>query len=486
MRGKGAGITRKLLICGVLCLPAAFGVALERSTEAASAAADWASGPFRSFGAPEVLLAGRVQLADEADDASLRGAIAVELRRLRTELHDRQGWADPLPNGEPLRIYVARKDAQGVERLAASSLDRHRLIGATIQIDGTNLPAREIVHRVSRLYVRATLEAYGASDPTFLSTAAAEALSGGEGEEDRAESLRVAGAATALDLARNADSLGRVYVEEFIRALGASALRGVWERAAQSGEAVLPVFLRAWSESTGERDETLLLRSAARLYATVEPEASPSRVSLADLQAGALDAATPATFAVRHRSFLAASEATGALRVSWPERGAPAAAVVRYRDSALPPDVVYWSPGSTRTLPIAGIARIDWVVAGTPGGPPLEDVTASIEPVASFPFSSVAPQAASGPGGPRISWTTAGHEGLAGWAVFREEVQSDGRIVRTGPQILPSTHQADESYRYAFVDPDAAAGTYYRYSVWAVTDDGLLAKAFSATLRTPD
>ena len=58
--------------------------------------------------------------------------------------------------------------------------------------------------------------------------------------------------------------------------------------------------------------------------------------------------------------------------------------------------------------------------------------------------------------------------------------------MRTGPQILPSTLQADEAFRYAYVDPEAATGTFYRYSVWAVTDDGLLAKAFSATLRTAD
>jgi hypothetical protein len=65
-------------------------------------------------------------------------------------------------------------------------------------------------------------------------------------------------------------------------------------------------------------------------------------------------------------------------------------------------------------------------------------------------------------------------------------VLPDGRIARTGPQILPSSNQATDSYRYAWVDPEAASGTYYRYTIWAVTEDGLLARAFSATLRTPD
>ncbi len=468
-----------------LALPAA---AAERASAvaAAPAAEQWASGAFRSFGPPRELVAGRVQMADEADDAGLRQALAVELKRLRAELQDRQGWADPLGDGEPLRVLVARTSADGVARLSARSIDRHRLVGAAIEIDATGLSTREIVHRVGTLYARATLEAYGAADGTFLTDAASEALSAGESDEERTESMRIAAAATSLDLSRDADSLGRMYVEEFARALGPTALRGVWEKAAQSGEAVLPLFLSTWTESTGERDDALLLRAAARLYVGVEPEAGPSRLALSDLQSGALDAATPATFTVRHRSFLAAADASGALRVVWPDRGAPAAAVVRYRDAALPPDVVFWGPGASHAIPLSGVARVDWMVAGTAAGPPLDEIAASIEPVAGVPFASVIPQAVAGPGGPRISWTTSGHSGLAGWALFREEVQADGRVVRTGPQILPSTHQADEAYRYAFVDPDTTAGTYYRYSVWAVTDDGLLARAFSATLRTAD
>lgn len=490
MRQEGAGITRKLLSCGVLCLLAGASTASLRASEpptaAASAAADWATGPFRSFGAPEKLLAGRVQLSDEADDAALRAGIAAELKRLRSDLHDRQGWADPLPDGEPLRIFVARADAEGVARLAARSVDRHRLIGATIQIDATGLSSREIVRRVSRLYAQATLEAYGASEGTFLTAAAAEALSGGESDEERTERVRMAAAATGLDIVHNPDSLGRAFVDEFSRTLGAAALRGVWERSAQTGEAVLPVFLKTWLEATGEREDMLLLRAGARLYASVEPESAPSRLQLADLQSGALDAVTPAVFAIRHRSLVTPSDATGALRIAWPDRGAPAAAVVRYRDAAFPPDVVFWTAGSVRTIPMSGVSRVDWIVAGTAAGPPLEELTASVDLVSGFPFANLLPQAVSGPGGTRISWTTSGHDKLAGWALFREEVQADGRVVRTGPQILPATHQADESFRYAYVDPDAAAGTYYRYSVWAVTDDGLLARAFSATLRTPD
>jgi hypothetical protein len=70
--------------------------------------------------------------------------------------------------------------------------------------------------------------------------------------------------------------------------------------------------------------------------------------------------------------------------------------------------------------------------------------------------------------------------------VFREQVLADGRIARRGPEIGPAPEGAAQSYRYQFVDAAAEPGTYYRYTVWAVTADGLLARAFSTTLKTAD
>jgi hypothetical protein len=70
--------------------------------------------------------------------------------------------------------------------------------------------------------------------------------------------------------------------------------------------------------------------------------------------------------------------------------------------------------------------------------------------------------------------------------VFREEVLADGRVTRTGPEIVPSSERAETSYRYAYVDRATTPGTFYRYTVWAVTDEGLLARAFAVTLKTSD
>jgi hypothetical protein len=65
-------------------------------------------------------------------------------------------------------------------------------------------------------------------------------------------------------------------------------------------------------------------------------------------------------------------------------------------------------------------------------------------------------------------------------------VLPDGRVARTGPEILPASDQGGEPLRYVFVDPAASAGTFYRYTVWAVTEEGTLSRAFAATLRTTD
>jgi hypothetical protein len=482
-------ISCKALILGVLCLSApGLARSLDRSTMVPSAsAARWESSAYRNFGAPETIWAGRAEVRDEAQDPALTRALGTEFKRLALELHEKQGWRVPLADGDPLRILIARKEADGVRRVASRSIERGLLVSPAIQLDATGLSTRQIVHEVSRLYAFATLTAYGATDRTFLTAAAADYLAGDADEEDREAALASA-AAPEVDLSAHPSALGRLYVEEFAReAGGPAALRAVWERAAETRGEPLEVLLKAFSETTQQSEDALLLRFAARLYATFETEPAPSRVSLADLQMGSLDAATPPVFALRHRVFLPAPDGgAGALRIAWPEQGSDAAAVVRYRDSALPPDVLFLEPGSAHTIPLSGVARVDFVVAGSTSGPPLSGAAALVEPLAAFPFAGLTAQALAGPGGPRISWTTAAHESLAGWAIFREEVLSDGRIARFGPEMVPSSNSGEESFRYVYLDPATSPATFYRYTIWAVTVDGLLARAFSATLHTAE
>jgi hypothetical protein len=393
----------------------------------------------------------------------------------------------PFAAGNPLRVFIARKEAGGVRRLAAGTVESGRLVGASIQIDGTGLSDLRIVREVARLYALATLSAYGVRDGSFLTAAAAEYLSSGASpESDRADATEAAAAPT-LDLSAQPESLGSFYVDEFARATGgAAALRAVWEKAAETGQDVLPILLKAYTDSTREAESQLLLRFASRLYTTFEPEPGPSRIGLSDLQIGGLDAAAPAAFTLRHRTFLPSLDSPAALRLTWPEESAPASAIVRYRDSALPPDVVFFAPGAIRAIPLAGVARVDWLVAGSAGPAPTSPVPAAVESLAGFPYSGLVAHASGSLDGPRVWWTTASHEGLAGWAVFREEVQPDGRVARTGPEILPASDNGGESLRYMYLDPSSTPGTFYRYTVWAVTEDGTLARAFAATLRTAD
>ncbi len=487
-RTEREGIVSKLLICSVFGASlAVFSLAAESKTESAARPAAWTESPYRNFLKPQAILGGRVLVSDEADDPELRLALAQELTVLQAELHERDGFRAPLTEGEPLRIFIARKDAGGVRRLASESVDGGRLFAVSLQIDGTGLSGLEIVRYAARLYALASLSAYGVRDQSFLTAAAADYLSAGADPEEDSEETLQAAAAPSLEVAARPETLGRLYVEEFARATGGvSTLRAVWERAAETGQEVLPLFLKAYSDSTREPDNQLLLRSAARFYASAEPEAAPSRLGLPDLQNGGLDAAFPAPFTLRHRSYLPAQDAPAALRVTWPEESAPAAAVLRYRDGAIPPDVVFLSAGTVRSIPLAGVARIDWLIAGSSASAGPSALPVSFESLSGFPYAGLVAHAAGSQGGSRVWWTTASHEGLAGWAVFREEVLPDGRVARTGPDILPASDRGGEPLEYMFVDPSSSPGTFYRYTVWAVTEDGTLARAFAATLRAAD
>jgi hypothetical protein len=479
--GNRERYVRKSLICCVLLTLAAF--AAGGQSRASSSAEGWIESPYRNFGPPQILVPGQAVLFDEADDTTLRALLSTELRRLFNELYVRQGWHFPFADGEPVRVFLARKEAGGLRRVASRSVEGGKLVAPAVLLDARGLAPQEIVREVAKQIALATLARYGVADRTFATEAAAVLISASEASED-AEPTRIVAAASELSLERNPDTLGRLYLDELTRAAGPGFLRAAWERASESGEEILPVLLATYTERTGESEDTPLLRFGARLYSTLEVEAAPSRVNLLDLEAGALDAAAPSRFALRHRTFLPA-EGTPALRVSWPEDGSAGAVVVRYRDTALPADVVFLSHGDVRNVPLAGVARLDWIVAGGIPGAALR-APVGFEQAGSFPYAGLLAHAAAGPDGTRVLWNTTAHTGLAGWAIFREEVLSDGRIARTGPEIVPSSEGAEESFGYAYLDPAASPGTFYRYTVWAVTKDGLLSRAFSVTLRTAD
>jgi hypothetical protein len=318
------------------------------------------------------------------------------------------------------------------------------------------------------------------SDSPFVEEAVGSYLGRPEAAADPSAIERLAAAPT-LDFRAHPRELGRLWVQEIVFGAGESRFRRqAVEEAAGGGETPGRALTRLVTEAA-RQDAGALLRAAARLYVGHWTEAAPSRLRLFDLEAGALDASAPDPLSVRHRSFVPDGEAE-AIRLSWPSDGADGAAVVRYDDASLPPDVVFFSAGDRRTVPLAGVARIDFVVAGSGLGTGLEAPVECVRDAS--PFWRLEARAESGANGPRLIWSTSSHQGLRGWAVFREEVGADGRIVRTGPELVPSAESSSEPFGYAFIDTSAAAETFYRYTVWAVTDEGLLTRAFAATLET--
>jgi len=320
-----------------------------------------------------------------------------------------------------------------------------------------------------------------ASDETFLQQAVAAYAAGGASAPD--PEVWALAAAPVLDFRAHPAALGRLWVQELARGVGeGGVVRRAREEAAGSGEAPIAALTRIFAE-TARNDNLALVRTAARLFTGVEPEASPSRLKIFDLEAGALDAASPGPLAVRHRTLLPEGSSE-TLRIGWPADGSEGAAVVRYEDTSLPADVVFFRAGDRRSIPLSGVARIDFLVAGSEAGVSGVQAPVDCTRVAGLPYSRLDAHATAGPEGPRLRWSTASHDGIWGWAIFREEVLADGQIARTGPQVVPSAERAAESYGYVYVDTRASAGTFYRYTVWAVTDEGLLTRAFSATLRS--
>ena len=320
-----------------------------------------------------------------------------------------------------------------------------------------------------------------APEPQFVEQAVGAYL----GTADSAElvDLDVLAAAPQLDFRAYPRELGRLWVQEIVFGAGDAPLtRQASEEAAGGGETPRHALSRLVTDAS-RVDSRALLRATARLYTTLWSEASPSRLRLFDLESGALDAAPPAAMTVRHRSLVTDGE-TDTLRLMWPSDGGDGAAVVRYVDTGLPADVVFFSAGDRRAIPLSGVARIDFLVAGRDLGTPGLKAPVECARETGAPFWRLEARAEASSTGPRLTWSTASHSGLRGWAIFREEIASDGRVLRSGPEVVPSSEESSESFAYAFVDTSAAADTFYRYTVWAVTDEGLLTRAFSASLET--
>jgi len=405
-------------------------------------------------------------------------AFASELDvRLRAAF-DGGAWKVPFRPEEPLRVILTAVAGPSFSEAFSGAGNRNAIVTLNLADHAPADAAAEAV-RGAAVFV---LKEIAPSAPSEVVGAVARAIAlGRELSESDREDLRENGAASEHSL----DSPGsELFAAEWIREMasdsGAGFVPGVWTGRVADGDASLAAFGAAYREQGGSPADALL-RALTRLYAADEVVADPARLGDSDLASGGLNAAAPPPRS--WRLFTTFPSGTGGWSVAWPEDGARAFAVVHYEDG-LPSDVVPFSAGDRKTLPASGVSRIDWVVTGSETGGTLLSSPASVLRETEFPMSGLSAEARSEAGeGVALSWKTASHRDLSGWAILRSEVTEDGRVVQAEPESLPAQLEDPQGASYDFVDTSAIPGHYYRYDVWAVTADGVLSRAFRATLR---
>ena len=425
------------------------------------------------------ILSGQVSLrsVDLSDDelTSLARSIEPGISRMFAE----EGWKNPFSATAPVQIWISSADAEPYSRLfvrSGSDGPPHIEIGAA----GSTIPAvtEEAVRCLALAVLRA--EAPKSSDAVAGAVARAISLSEGMTEAGAAEFSEI-GASPENALA---DSGTEIVAGLWLRDLGLAAppsfLHTTWERAIAGGAPSLADFTTSFSDATGESASAVLERTLERAYASTRVEGDLARISDADLAAGALNAAPPGLLAWRFYTYT--PESAGGYAAAWPDDGAEAFAVLHYED-ALPEDVIELRPGDRKMLPLAGVARIDWIVVGNGDARTLA-APATMSLARDYPFVGLSATAALDPkDGARLEWSTASHRDIAGWVIFRHEVDEMGRVVDAVPEWLPAEMESPVSSAYVYVDPAARGDHFYRYDVWAVTDSGGLSRSFRATVH---
>jgi len=415
-----------------------------------------------------VVWAGRVAGPDLAAYAAAADA------RLRAVFDD-GGWSVPFTSASPLRITLVSSTG------AAFS---NAFIGGADSVVALNLadhpPAEAAAETVRDAALFVLRSAAPQSNIALLRAAARSLALGDELLDSDREELREAGAGVDHALtSAGAELFSAAWIREMARTAGPDFVRSVWTERVARGEGSLDAFASAFQDLGGAPADALY-RSLARLYASDEVFGDSSRLNETDLTAGALNAASPGPYAWRF--FAAPAGTASGWNVSWPADGARGFAVLHYEEG-LPSDVVPFAPGERKILPTGGVSRVDWVVFGRDAAAPLA-VPVEVALEADYPVAGLTAAARTEPGeGVVLSWATASHRGLAGWAILRTEVTSTGRVIRSAPESLPAQEEDHSGAGYDFVDTSALPGHFYRYDVWAVTQDGALSRAFRTTLR---
>ncbi len=410
-------------------------------------------------------------------------APAIEAR-LRGSL---DSWDVPFSASDPIRLLIVASGESPFSEVFSlageGGADREPVIALNVTGQTDVEIAAEVVRDVGSFVLRRL--APGADEALVFAAARAVSISGDLLDSDRQE-IREAGSSPVNSLERREGEIfAAAWIDEMAAGAGSSFVSSVWTSRVATGESTLLAFARAYAEATHQSPWDALQRSLERDYSRTEVFGDLSRLTDRDREAGVLDASSPAPLSWRFFSadIDPAAGASAGLNVSWPGDAARGFAVLHYEDS-LPSDVIRFAPGESKTLPLSGVSRIDWIVAGGDRAGSALASPVPISPLENFPLSGLSARAVAEPGqGVSLEWSTARQLDVGGWAIFRAEVDESGRIAKSAPQWLPSSSGPQQHSLYSFVDSTAVPGRYYRYDVWAVTEDGALSRSFRETVQ---
>ena len=331
-----------------------------------AAAAAWIQSPYRHFGAGQPVASGRAVLYDEAADPALKSGTRRRDRAARERALRAAGLAQPLlAGGAAARLRGAR--GIGRSQAARGADDREGPVGVA---RGPHRRERSSVrgHRARGLTAGGAGDAARVRNRRRLPRAGSRRAPVGSGR-GRLERRR-------LDRGRGRRRRLPVEAGGARPALGGRGRSGVPRSAAPARGVGARGGSRRAADRRADAHAPRGIESAARTRCSCArrpdstPRSSPTRrrrsCGCSTSKAARSMRRLRRPCSVRHRTLLPETEAS--LKVSWPPDGGAGAAVVRYRDTALPPDVVFFAAGDRRTVPLAGVARVDWLVAGSSSG----------------------------------------------------------------------------------------------------------------------
>jgi hypothetical protein len=447
---------------------------------AAARRADLTRSPYTQIAERRALRGGEVTLGFEAGlDDDLRDELTRALSAFCATLFDRDGWPRPFSPASPLLVLVTRQ-ADVAAVAGWEGRERGLLVRPVVAAGaGARVPAAVVLdlgHQIALLSLRQSAP----DAPAWAVESLAESLA------RRALGLDGVPLPETDPLLADSGSLtsppaGAAFWDALARRLprGMGDVREAWEDAGALRGDGSDALLRSLAARVDEGGLPGFLADlmTKRLAAATGHRGAPARrlASLADIAAPG-----PGPLGWR-RVTVRTEEERGGLEILVPDSRAAAAgrAVLFYRGVRGDFDAVSLLPGLVRTIPLSGSSSVHLLlVDGAEGG----DLDVRLRRVADYPVALVASGSEWKDGVVQISWRTSSHRDLLGWVLERWEETGEGTLEESGRELVPASDASDTGFAYHVADRDTQPGHRYRYRVYALTQDGVLAEAFETAV----